>query len=65
MTKLYHRSKRLRKKRAGKTTATPLDMHNTSKLPKTEDKERLSEAAKGQRHITHTEPNLRVTADCS
>lgn len=63
--KLYHRSKRLRKKQAGKTTATNLDIHNTSKLLKTEDKEKLSEATKGQRHITYTGTNLRVTADCS
>lgn len=49
------RSKRLRKKQAGETTATNLDIHNTSKLLKTEDKEKILKAAKGKRHITYTE----------
>lgn len=45
------RSKRLRKKQAGKTTATNPDIHNTSKLLKTEDKEKILKAAKGKRQL--------------
>lgn len=49
------RSKRLRKKQAGKTTATNLNISNTFKLLKTEDKEKILKAAKGKRHITYIE----------
>lgn len=44
-----------KKKASRQTTATNLDIHNTSKLLKTEDKEKILKAAKGKRHITYTE----------
>ena len=59
------RSKRLRKKQAVKTTATNLNISNTFKLLKMEDKEKILKAAKGKRHITYTETNLRITAGFS